>query len=81
MFQSGCADHAIDVVLVTEHQYRLDLALIHGTVFKVQPDPIVPLVCRVTDVKRQIVSQSANAGETTATKLLKYLAFSDDSAP
>lgn len=64
------ANHAVNIIMIAHHNDRLNLARVHGAVFKVKPDAVKSAVGRVADVEGKIVAQSANAGKAAAAELL-----------
>ena len=70
--------HAVDVVVVAGRDDRLDLAVVHGAVFQVEPDAVVTEMGGIADEEGQVMPGGADAGELPAAEFGQDLAFSHE---
>ena len=67
--------HAVDIVVVAGGDDGLDLAVVHGPVFQVEPDAVIPIVGGIADEEGQIMPGGAIRAKCPLRSLARTLLF------
>jgi hypothetical protein len=76
MFLCGRSHHTVDIIVMTQRQQTLNLAVGHRPMLQIQPDKVVTDMCRMTHIKRDVVPQTAYTSTPALPEFLQRLAFS-----